>query len=227
MSGCVQLVISSRLTAEVTTLVFFLLAVLGSIAVGLGLFSDLWQHPFVLSYLLIYFGFDIADRAVRPAFDMEANRDPTPACRLNSALMLILFAAAPFERHYIRGGAPSKLLSAFGLAVELAGVSLALASRIQLGRFGTPHLEVLENQTLVRSGLYGRIRHPIYTGGILGRQAWAIVWGAPMVLLIGAIADILLMSWRIKTEEAMMLDRFGNQYNSYMEKTNRLVPGVW
>lgn len=221
-----ELLTSSRLAAEVTSLVFFLLAALGSMAVGLGLFSYLWQHPFVLTYLLVYTGFDVADRAVRPTFDVRADRDRTPACRLNSALMLALFAAAPFERH-IRGGEPPVLLSAIGLVVELAGLSLALGARIQLGRFGTPHLAVLENQTVVRSGLYSHIRHPIYAGGILGRQAWTIVWGAPTVLLVGGMADVLLISWRIRTEEAMMLDRFGDQYNSYVSETNRLIPGVW
>ena len=218
---------SSHLAAEITSLVSLVLAVLGSIAIGLGLFSYLWQHPFVLGYLLFYFGFDVADRAVRPAFDVRADRDPTPACKLNSALMLALFAAAPFERQYIHGGEPPVLLSAIGVLVELAGLSLALAARVQLGGSGTPHLAVSENQTVVRSGLYSRIRHPIYAGGILGRQAWMIVWGAPIVLLVGAIADLLLMSWRIRTEEAMMLDRLGDEYASYMSETKRLIPDVW
>jgi protein-S-isoprenylcysteine O-methyltransferase Ste14 len=217
----------SRITAEITSLAFYLLAAIGSIAIGLGLFSSLRQNPCVLIYLVFYIGFDIADRAVRPAFDTKADHDRTPACKLNSALMLALFAAAPFERHYLRGGEPPIVLSVIGLLAELAGLSLALGARIQLGRFGTPHLTVQEDQIVVRNALYSRIRHPIYAGGILSRQSWALVWGAPIVLLVGALADLLLIGWRIKTEEAMMLDRFGEPYNYYVLQTHRLIPGVW
>lgn len=35
------------------------------------------------------------------------------------------------------------------------------------------------------------------------------------------------MSWRIRTEKAMMSERFGEQYNLYMAETWRLIPGVW
>ncbi len=217
----------TRLVAEAMGLAMLLLAVLGAIGIGLGLLSQLWRTPFVLIYLFFYFGFDVADRFVRPPFDVSADRDGTPACRLNTVLMLILFAAAPFERYNFWGGQPPVLLSAFGVLVQLTGLLVALGARIQLGRFGTPHLTVVENQEIVRAGLYGHIRHPIYAGGILSRQAWAIVMGAPIVLILGAAADILLMSWRIKTEEEMMLERFGNRYRTYMLETYRLIPQVW
>ena len=216
----------SRLVAEATSSGTFLLAVLGAIAIGLGLFSLLWRQPFVLIYLLFYVGFDVADRLVRPAFDVAADHDTTPACRLNMMLMLALFAAAPFERHYIRSGQPPMLLSALGVLVQLSGLLLALGARMQLGRFGTPHLAVFQDHEIVRNGLYRHIRHPIYTGGIISRQAWAIVFGAPIVLILGAAADVLLMSWRIKSEETMMLERFGDRYRSYMAETYRLFPGV-
>ena len=216
-----------RLVEEATSLAYLILAALGAMALGLGLFGYLWRHPFVLAYLALYAGFDVADRFARPPFDPVANKDQTPACRLNAVLMVALFAAAPFERTYIHGGDPPMLLSAFGVMVQLAGLSLALGARIQLGRFGTPHLEVLDNHDIIRTGLYRRIRHPIYTGGIISRQAWAILWGAPVVFILGAIADVLLMSWRIRTEEAMMAARFGEPYNLYMAETWRLIPGVW
>jgi protein-S-isoprenylcysteine O-methyltransferase Ste14 len=212
---------------ELTSLALYLCAVLGAIGLGTGLLGYLRRHPLVVAYLLLYAGFDLVDRLARPAFDAQAERDRSPACRLNAALMLVLFAAAPFERTFLLGGDPPALCSAIGLFVELAGLSLALAARIQLGRYGTPHLTLLPDQTLVSTGLYRRIRHPIYAGGILSRQAWSILWGAPIVLGVGAIADLILISWRIRIEEAIMVEGFGQLYDSYRAKTERLIPLVW
>jgi protein-S-isoprenylcysteine O-methyltransferase Ste14 len=213
--------------AELISQAMFMLAVAGSIAIGLGLPAYLWHHPFVLIFLLLYSGFDAIDRAVRPPFNPGLNRDSTPACMLNSALMLALFAAAPFERMHLYGGDPPELVSLVGLFIEFAGLALALGARLQLGRYGTPHLEVIDRHAVIREGLYGRIRHPIYAGGIVSRQAWAIIWGSPIVLVLGATLDVLLISWRIRTEEAMMLDHFGDQYRLYLSETDRLLPGVW
>jgi protein-S-isoprenylcysteine O-methyltransferase Ste14 len=206
---------------------FFLMAAIGCIAVGSGFLTYLRHHGFVAIYLVLFGTFDALDRLVRPPFDPNLNRDSTSACRLSSTLMLFLFAAAPWERVHLHGEGPAGIVSLLGVLLELAGLSIALGARVQLGRFGTPHLEVWDDQSIVRSGFYRYIRHPIYVGGIIGRQAWAIVWGSPIMLLVGAVFDVLLIAWRIRTEEVMMIEHFGDRYRSYMGETSRLIPGLW
>ena len=41
------------------------------------------------------------------------------------------------------------------------------------------------------------------------------------------VAMVLLVALRLAREERMMLDEFGNDYDAYMRRTKRLVPGVW
>jgi protein-S-isoprenylcysteine O-methyltransferase Ste14 len=41
------------------------------------------------------------------------------------------------------------------------------------------------------------------------------------------VAMVLVFALRVGPEERMMLEEFGNDYEAYMERTKRLVPGIW
>ena len=109
---------------------------------------------------------------------------PPDAALLSGSILrqlpvLLLFAAAPFERTYIYGGEVARWVQALGLLMELLGLWLALGARIQLGFFSsTP--ESGGPRALVRNGLYGTIRHPIWLGEFLVVFAWALEFGAPI-----------------------------------------------
>ncbi len=206
-----------------------ILSRLGALAVGLGLSAFLYKHLFVLGYIVAYYGFVAADVMVRPAYDTAANRDlfQRKWAQFNQILSLVLFGAAPFERTYIYGSEPAWWFGAAGLAIALAGLSISLMARMQLGTFGTPHLAVQEQQHVVRSGLYRRIRHPLYSGGLLTSLAWPIIFAAPATFIATAILRVVFIRRRIRVEESMMLERFGADYTTYMRDTYRLIPGVW
>lgn len=204
-------------------------AQLGVLALAVGLGAYLWQHIFVLAYLLVAYAYIVADILIRPPYDPAANRDTFQMERpmLVQMLTLAVFAAAPFERSYFHAIDAPTWLSASGLVLELLGVTVALLARIQLGSFGTPHLTVQDKQHVVRSGLYNQIRHPLYAGSLLSGLAWPIVYGAPITLVLTTIYRMLMFRRRIKIEEALMLEKFGTEYELYAQATSRLIPGIY
>ena len=113
----------------------FLVAVIGAIALGLGITAYFGEHRYVLAYLVAYAGFRFSDLIVR---DDAADSPPHEELsrRIVAQLPLLLtFAAAPFERTYVYGGAAPAFVRALGLLLELLGMWLALGARIQLGFF--------------------------------------------------------------------------------------------
>ncbi len=78
---------------------------------------------------------------------------------LNVALLL-LFVPVPGMRLPLLHG---PLVPAWGLGVEVAGALLYLWARRELGRNWSGEISVKQDHALVRSGPYGRIRHPMYT----------------------------------------------------------------
>jgi protein-S-isoprenylcysteine O-methyltransferase Ste14 len=71
--------------------------------------------------------------------------------------------------------------------------------------------------TLVTTGLYSRIRNPIYVFGglmIAGTMLWI---NQPWLLLIFVLAPIQV--WRSRVEERVLTEKFGEEYLEYKQKT--------
>jgi protein-S-isoprenylcysteine O-methyltransferase Ste14 len=93
-----------------------------------------------------------------------------------------------------------------------------------LGRNFSTKLRIKERHSLVTHGPYQWIRHPMYTAFYLLNIAAFLLtsnWFIGVTWLSGLTAIITL---RVKREESMMADRFGDAYHTYMMHTGRFVP---
>jgi protein-S-isoprenylcysteine O-methyltransferase Ste14 len=140
--------------------------------------------------------------------------------------VLIMFAAAPFERTYLYGGEAPSWLGALGLLLELGGLWLALGSRVQLDFFSSDS-SGHENVELVTTGFYRYVRHPTYAGILLVLFAWPLEYGAPIVLLITIIIGAIIAHRQIGADEKILLARFGEQFEEYRRTTDALIPSIW
>jgi protein-S-isoprenylcysteine O-methyltransferase Ste14 len=207
-------------------LVTFLAAVIGAVALGLGITDYFADHPYVSAYLVAYAGFCLADLLVREDSEMAQGRTAPERRVIDQLPLLLLFAAAPFERTYLYGGEAQSWIAALGLLLELAGLWLALGSRIQLGFFSADENRP-ERPRLVRSGFYRHIRHPIYAGEFLVLLAWSFEYAAPIVAIVTLIVGIIVGRKLIAADEAAMLSQFGDEYAAYMRETDSVIPSLW
>jgi len=203
----------------------FLVAVVGAIAFGLGMTAYFAEHRYVLAYVVAYAGFRFSDLLVREDADDLSPRDELVR-RISVQLpLLIMFAAAPFERTYVYGGTAPVWLSRLGVLLELLGMWLALGSRMQLGFFSSSR--GAENSVLVKRGVYRYLRHPVYAGTFLVTLAWALVYGAPVTAFVTFIVGSIFYYRRMKAEDAVLLKQFGQEYEDYMRETDAMIPTIW
>lgn len=137
-------------------------------------------------------------------------------------LVWIASPAFSFAEYPLRAGA---LVA--GIACLAVGLWFFYRSHAALGTNWSITLEVREQHRLITDGVYRRIRHPMYMALLLYSVGQALVipnWVAGPSYLI---AFGILFTFRVRAEERMMLDQFGDQYAAYMARTKRLVPGVW
>lgn len=88
----------------------------------------------------------------------------------------------------------------------------------------SPTLEIFADHTLITNGIYGIIRHPMYASQWLWVLAQILLlqnWLAGPPNLIFFVAFYIL---RVRAEERMMVDKFGEAYRVYMQKTGRVLP---
>ncbi|GEM_PF-337106 len=207
--------------------VIFVTAVIGAVALGLGITDYIGEHRYVAAYLLAYVGFRFADLLVGEDPDQRKPIGSGVTEQVLSELpVLILFAAAPFERTYLYGGEAAAWLGALGLLLELAGLWLALGSRIQLHFFSSDQ-SGRERMMLVKTGFYKYVRHPAYAGVLLVLLAWPLVYGAWIVALATLIIGAIVAHRQIVADEKMLLARFGEEFEEYRRTTDALIPSIW
>ncbi|MGA7872267.1 MAG: isoprenylcysteine carboxylmethyltransferase family protein [Candidatus Binatus sp.] len=214
-----------RLSLRFAETAIFLLAVVGAIALGLGITDYFGEHQYVLAYLAAYAGFRFADLIVREDAEDSPPREELSRRIAAQLPLLVTFAAAPFERTYVYGGAAPAFVKALGLLLELLGMWLALGARIQLGFFTSGRTG--ERPVLVKRGFYRHIRHPIYAGTFLVTFGWPLIYGAPVTAILTLIVGAIFANRRMKSEEAAMRARFGEEYDAYVRETDALVPAIW
>jgi len=107
----------------------------------------------------------------------------------------------------------------------LAGIALALAAGIRMGRALTPLPTPRADGHLVTTGVFRYLRHPIYSGLLLA-AAGLVAWGASWVHVIGFVLLWAVLNTKAFFEEKMLLEHYPD-YADYRSRTGRLLPRVW
>jgi protein-S-isoprenylcysteine O-methyltransferase Ste14 len=110
-----------------------------------------------------------------------------------------------------------------GAAVTVAGLLLAVWARRNLGGNWSGVVTLKEEHELIGTGPYRRIRHPIYTGILLGFLGTAIALGR-VAGLVG-FAIMWASFWvKARHEEAFLAQEFGAQFEEHRERTGMFLP---
>jgi protein-S-isoprenylcysteine O-methyltransferase Ste14 len=120
---------------------------------------------------------------------------------------------------------PSPMLELAGAIALAVGLSVTAWGRQCLGANWSGTVTVKEGHTLIRTGPYGLVRHPIYSGLLLGLGGTALTIGEWRGVFAVALALFALL-WKIRVEEARMLNVFP-EYQHYQDETWALIPFIF
>jgi protein-S-isoprenylcysteine O-methyltransferase Ste14 len=109
-----------------------------------------------------------------------------------------------------------------GVGLGVASVGLFAWTHAVLGRFWSPFLQLRPGHRLMTTGPYARIRHPMYSA-IVGWMTSLGLVAANWIPFAFAALSALNFLLRIRGEEKMMLQEFGDEYREYMKRTGRLL----
>jgi protein-S-isoprenylcysteine O-methyltransferase Ste14 len=112
---------------------------------------------------------------------------------------------------------------AAGVLLTVAGLALAFWARYHLGRYWSGQITLKENHTLVCTGPYKYLRHPIYSGLLLAVVGTGLTIGLYRALL-GVLLVVLGLWWKARQEDAWLSAAFGEQFEQQRQRTGRLLP---
>jgi protein-S-isoprenylcysteine O-methyltransferase Ste14 len=109
----------------------------------------------------------------------------------------------------------------------LGAVSLALTLWIfrTIGKNITSTVETREEHELVTGGPYRWVRHPLYTVGTSFFVSLGIV-AANWFMGLASLSVLVMLLTRLPKEEEKLIERFGDEYRAYIERTGRLLPRI-
>ena len=111
----------------------------------------------------------------------------------------------------------------WGVPCALAAVWTGCVAHRTLGFNYTPDLRTKTGHRLVAEGVYARVRHPMYTSFFALLAACFLLTANWLIGALG-LGYALLIIGRAGHEERMMLERFGEEYLTYMQDTGRFLP---
>jgi len=113
-----------------------------------------------------------------------------------------------------------------GLVIYTIGGILRLYPVFILGRRFSGLVAIQTHHQLETRGIYSVIRNPSYLGMIINMIGWGLAFRAWAGVAIAFLLLIPLIA-RIHSEERLLREHFGSEYEAYFSRTWRLIPGLY
>lgn len=186
-------------------------------------------------FTAIYFVAIVAEIVIRAPINQKRKQQKVTESRYDSQekILLLLLSIGMFFVPIIYGATDWLDFANYSLPIwarwlGVLLISLALfvfwRAHADLGLNWSPTLEIREHHDLVTQGIYAVIRHAMYA------SQWLWVIAQPLLLpnwiagFLNLLVFIPFYFLRVREEEKLMLEQFGEQYRSYMQKVGGVVP---
>jgi protein-S-isoprenylcysteine O-methyltransferase Ste14 len=120
---------------------------------------------------------------------------------------------------------PFSLLQVVSWIFLILSACIAITGYLLLKRKGKPTVNFENTSLLVKSGIYGHIRHPLYLSVLLLGTAIMLKDTAPAQLVLGGI-NLFALWITARIEEKEMIEKFGDDYRAYMKETKMFIPFI-
>ena len=132
--------------------------------------------------------------------------------------VVVLAVALPGDCTHLDLAIAGATLLVIGGVFGIAGVAALKSNR-------TPFPMPRHDSQLVQSGIYSRVRHPLYTSVILCSLGWALIWQS-WPALVAAVALIPFFAAKTRREEHWLREKFPG-YADYEKQVKRFVPWIY
>jgi protein-S-isoprenylcysteine O-methyltransferase Ste14 len=190
---------------------------------------ELMLSPQIIFFCVISFASLLAQPDINPK-EISSNRktDGFTAALIMGTIVLAQIAAV-IEWAYFPTVQTDAVQSVaiIGYVLLILGFGLRTWAIHVLDKHFTATIPQNLKKELVKKGPYKILRHPSYTGGLVGVTAISIILQNTVTPLLTFICLLLVYLVRISREENHLLKSFGQQFRNYQAQTWRLFPYIW
>lgn len=161
-------------------------------------------------------------------FSMKrAKKSETAGERLQHVIPVVFAFWLLFQNYYAFLNAKlfrqTPLLLWAGILLTTLGVGISIWARLSLGANWSGMVTLKQGHELIRKGLYRWVRHPIYTGILVGFIGTALIEGHARGWL-GFLVLLLSFYFKARREENFLRQEFGEGFEEHLRHTGMFLP---
>ena len=118
-------------------------------------------------------------------------------------------------------------LAVAAVTIAVASAWLVNAAARRLGKQWALAARLVEGHNLIQDGPYGFVRNPIYTGMLGMLLATGLTAGQWIPLLAATVLFIAGTYIRVRSEERLLRQAFGEEFEAYARRVPALFPGIY
>ncbi|MDI3321062.1 methyltransferase family protein [Pinibacter soli] len=185
------------------------------------------SNIFTLTYLIWFISEIVLNRLKRSAHADKKHEDKNSLATIWITILMVIplsvFIATFFRAPIFR----KEGYEYVGLIVIGIGILIRFIAVNSLGKFFTVDVTIRQEHHLKKDGFYKIVRHPSYSGSILSFVGFGISLNNWISLFVVTIAVFTAFMKRIRIEERVLQNQFGEEYTKYAKETYRLIPWVY
>jgi len=175
----------------------------------------------------LWFVFEVLLNRITKSKNIKKQKDKGSLNILWIAILFGISLGVLFMYNYNLPFSKNLSVPYIGLVVIILGIIIRLFAILSLKKSFTVDVSVKTNQKIITKGIYKIVRHPAYLGNIISFIGLGLSFNNIASLFIILISVVYAFLYRIKVEEKVLIENFGDEYVSYMKKTKKLFPFVF
>jgi len=180
-----------------------------------------------LTYLVWFSSEVMLNRLFRSGSKDLRNKDRSSLRFIWWTILFCISVAVYLSRRYFFPISSDSWLPNSGLVMIWLGVILRFCVIRSLGQFFTVDVTIRENHRLKTNGFYKYMRHPSYTASLISFAGFGLALNNWLSLLVVTLPVVIVFIVRIRIEELVLIEKFGNEYLKYRKSTRALIPFIY
>lgn len=145
-----------------------------------------------------------------------------------ASTVIIFFMYIFFDQWFSWGQIPNypELISWIGFGTGLLSLGMFIWVHLFLNNNFSYTLKIFHDHKLITEGPYNIIRHPMYTAFLIYHSSVFLITGNWFIGIIWVIGLLFIFIIRIRNEEKILIETFGDVYREYIHTTGMLFPSI-